>query len=276
MNNVDKENQSGISIADAINAAANGTSNEDTSATKVTAVDLINKEDVVVGNAGEQVGDLIKNVNEEVPVAVVLTQQAAVAGLNPNAPKATALQTKQVQDSAIATMASIKESGVLVTNTAPASDVLLPELAKAFEVAKMNSTVALKSLVDYAREMHPAKPQTVATIEKNQLRLLNALYTILSTEDENFATVFKGVLAVVRANRNDAFKITMIHRGLSNISHTSIDNDTMRFLTRLIDTLQIASGLRDISQVKKQVDMQKLIGTVANPRAKKNLTNFFS
>lgn len=261
------------SIADAINAIANG-STEQPAVTNVG--DVINNADLVIDKVDAGTDELIKNVNEEVPLPVTLTQRVAVPGIDPSAPKATALQTKAVQEAAGATMESIKGSGLVTNTAAPASDALLPELAAAFQVAKMNSSSALKAIVDYARDMHPAQPQTKESIEKSQVRLLNALFTILSAEDENFGIVFKGVLAVVRAHRNEAFKITMIHRGMSTISHSAIDNATMLFLTRLLDTLQIAAGLRDISQVKKQVDMNKLLSAVANVRAKKNLTNFFS
>lgn len=274
------------SIADAINAVANGsTEKPQVTQTEIDSVknipvsnvgDVINNADLVIDKVDAGADELIKNVNEEVPLPVTLTQRVAVPGIDPSAPKATAQQTKVVQEAAAATMESIKGSGLVTNTAAPASDAMLPELAKAFQVAKMNSSSALKTIVDYARDMHPAQPQTKESIEKSQVRLLNALFTILSAEDENFGIVFKGVLAVVRAHRNEAFKITMIHRGMSTISHSAIDNATMLFLTRLLDTLQIAAGLRDISQVKKQVDMDKLLSAVANVRAKKNLTNFFS
>lgn len=232
---VEKSLNSTISVADAINAAANGTG-------------------VISGE---------KFVQEP----VVLTQRAPVVNAAKAAP---------VTAAAPVVKAAAPVAGVVVKSTAAVADTQLPEVTAALAVAKMQTVPALTAILNYARDMHPAQPQTKDSIEKSQLRLLNALSIILVQEDENFPVVFKAVIAIVKANRNLAFKVTMVHRGMNTVSLATIDNDTMRFLTRLIDVLYVASGMNDVSQVKTAVDMKKLLSSVANVKANKNLTNFFS
>ena len=146
----------------------------------------------------------------------------------------------------------------------------------AFDVAKPQTISALNNILEYCRLMHPGQHQTTQSIEKNQVSLLVSLKSILIAEDTNFNTVFKAVLAIIKVNRNDAFAITMRNRGLNGVSLATIDNVDMRFLTRLIDALHVASGVTDITTVKTLVDMNKLLGAINNVRAKNNLTAFFS
>ena len=234
----------GISVADAINAAANGTG-------VISGEKFIQEPTVTI---------------TEKPAPVVLSQSSPVTSVAAAPAPAPVAKTPEQTSAA----------GVLVKSTAAVAEVQLPEVVAAYKVASMKSSSAIKSLLDYARDMHPAKSQTPSEIEKHQVKLLSALFTILSSEDENFGVVFKAVLAIVKANRKEAFSITMVHRGLNTIGMDVIDNDKMRFLTRLIDALIVASGVNNMSQVKGMVDMTKLLACVANVKANKNLTQFFS
>jgi hypothetical protein len=168
------------------------------------------------------------------------------------------------------------QAGVTVTDTAPVADEQLPEVLEALKVGKMQTNAAVLDLLSYVADMHPGKPQGAASIEANQVKLLNALYTIVISEDTNFGTVFKAVIAIVRRHRNDCFRVTMRNRGLNGVSMATIDNKNMRFLTRLVDAVVVASGLKDMSAVKQHVDMKKLFEAISNVRAKQNLTAFFS
>lgn len=187
---------------------------------------------------------------EEVPVKVEVLQQPAVS---------TPVVTSTV-----------------VKDTAPVVSGKLPEVLKAYEVAKMQTKPALIAIEEYVVDMHPAKAQTAKSIENNQLKLLNALLTIMIAEDTNFNTVFKAVIALAKAHRNTTFSPTMRNRGLNSIELTTIDNNNMRFLTRIVDVLHVTAGVRDVSQVKGLIDMNKLLSSIANVKAKNNLTAFYS
>lgn len=198
------------------------------------------------------------------------TQRAAVTKVTP-VPAQSAVKANV----AAAPVAKVTAAPT-VTKTGAVAVAQLPEVVAALEVAKMQSSSALNNILAYVKDMHQGQPQNAASIERNQLKLLSALQTILIAEDENFNVVWKGVLAIFKANRNDAFSVTMRNRGLNTISMATMPNETMRFLTRVVDAMVVASGVNDISQVKSMVDMTKLLSSVVNVRAKQNLTAFFS
>jgi hypothetical protein len=201
---------------------------------------------------------------------VTLTQQSAPA------PQNVTSAVKQAPAAPVVEAKKTVQAGVVVKSTAPVEDGQLAEVVEAMKIGKMQTQSALTQLLEYVRDMHPGQSQTAATIEANQIKLFNSLFVILISEDVNFSKVFKAVIALVKKHRNDAFKVTMRNRGLNSISLSSMDNKSMRFLTRVVDLLHVASGLNDISKVKEHVDMNKLLDAVTNVRAKQNLTAFFS
>lgn len=212
---------------------------------------------------------------------VTLTQRTPVPGVDATAPTPTPEQVAVATATATAAaerVAVIKTINVdvVVKNTGAVSDEQLPEVVEAMKVGKPQTQSALHSLLEYVQEMLPARPQTESSIHNSQVKLLTALYTILSAEDENFATIYRGALAIVKAHRNESFKITSRGRGLNSISTGLIDNKNMRFLTRVIDLMVVTAGLTDISKAKEHVDFTKLLDSVTNVRAKQNLTAFYS
>jgi hypothetical protein len=231
----------------------------------VTAADVGNLNDVLGGDTG-----------------VTLSQRTPVPGVDATAPTPTPEQVAAVTAKAtvaaerVATINKTVNLDVVVKNTGAVSDEQLPEVVAAMKVGTMQTQSAMHALLEYVQEMLPAKPQTESSIHNSQIKLLTALYTILSAEDENFATVFRGVIAIIKAHRNQAFKITSRSRGLNSISTGLIDNKNMRFLTRVIDLLVVTAGLTDISKAKEHVDFAKLLDSVTNVRAKQNLTAFYS
>jgi hypothetical protein len=228
-----------------------------------------------VGDLNAVLGAAATEQKAPEPTGVTTTQRTVV---QQPAAKVQGVQTAAAKPATPAPAPVVKTvaTGVTVTDTAPVADEQLPEVVEALKVGKMQTNAAMHDILNYVQDMHPGKPQSAASIEANQLKLLNALYTIVISEDTNFATVFKGVIAIVRRHRNDCFKVTMRNRGLNTVSMATIDNKNMRFLTRLVDTLFVASGLKDMSTVKQHVDMKKLFEAIANVRAKQNLTAFFS
>ncbi|HEX9136546.1 MAG TPA: hypothetical protein VF905_06335 [Nitrospirota bacterium] len=257
-----------------------GTTATSTTSTTTTSISGDNKGEQQtitskdVGDLGAVLGTTAVESQPAAPVAVTTTQRTEV---QPPVAKAAVVQAPVAKPAASAPeVKKTVSTGVTVTDTSAVADEQLPEVLEALKVGKMQSNHAMLDILSYVSDMHPAKPQGAASIEANQIKLLNALYTIVISEDTNFAPVFKGVIAIVRRHRNDCFKVTMRNRGLNSVSMASIDNKNMRFLTRLVDTLFVASGLKDMSTVKQHVDMKKLFETVANVRAKQNLTAFFS
>lgn len=168
------------------------------------------------------------------------------------------------------------QAGVVVKETAAPTNEQLPEVAAAMQVGTMQSQTALNQIAEYMRDMHPAKPNNPASIEQHQVKLMYALYTILISEDKNFATVWKAVIALARQHRDGAFKVTARNRGLNSVSLATIDNKMMRFLTRVVDLLAVTSGMNDMSVIKQHVDMAKLLESVTHVKAKQNITAYYS
>lgn len=158
----------------------------------------------------------------------------------------------------------------------PIPDTQLPEVIAAMKIGKPETQSALKQFIDYCDEMHPGKGQTVATIEQSQTKLIHTLYTLLAAEDKNFRVVYQAVLAVVRRHRNLAFKPTNRNRGLNTVQIATIDNRSMRFLTRFIDLLVLSAGTNNVEQIKQHFDLAKLFEVIPNERIKQNLTAYYS
>jgi hypothetical protein len=229
-----------------------------------------------VGNVADVLGTTSASTETKTAetTGVTTTQRAPVQ--QPAAKVATPVVKPAAPAPAPVVQKTVAPTGVTVTDTAPVADEQLPEVLEALKVGKMQTNAALLDVLSYVSDMHPNKPQSAQSIEANQVKLMNALFTIVISEDTNFKTVFKAVIAVVRRHRNECFRTTMRNRGLNSVSMATIDNKNMRFLTRLVDAVVVASGLRDMSTVKQHVDMKKLFESVSNVRAKQNLTAFFS
>lgn len=197
---------------------------------------------------------------------------------NQNAPVETVTEAPVavIKERVVAPTPVTANAGPIVKDTSKAVAGVLPEVTKAYEVAKMQSAAALNTIVKYMDAMAPAQPQTAESIRDWQVNFMNSMFTIAIAEDVNFPTVYRAVIALVKKNRDTVFSPTLRNRGLGTMSTGVIDDDKMRFLTRLIDLLYVTSGVANISQVKGQVDMNKFLSAVSNIRAKNNFTAFYS
>lgn len=205
----------------------------------------------------------------EAPVAVSTTQLKTI---QPAPAKAVVVAEEKPAPAPLKTI----QPGVVVKATAAPADETPPEVAAAMKVASMQTQSALAQIQEYMRDMHPAKPNNAKSIEQHQVKLMYALYTALTAEDQHFATVWKAIIAIAKQHRDGAFKVTARNRGLNSISLATIDNKMMRFLTRVIDLLAVQTGINDLATVKQHVDFAKLIESVTHHKAKQNLTAFYS
>lgn len=205
------------------------------------------------------------------PAAVTLAPRAPVA-----------VQAAVVDASANVTRGPIPEAdrevraGVSVsTNEAPVVEGV-PEVTEAYKVVNMQVSAALVQAEEYVVAMAPGKSQNQKSVEQNQLKLLNTLHVITGADETSFKPAFIALIALVRANRDKAFKTTLRHRGLHAATLGTIDNKSMRFLTRMVDLLVVTSGVKDLSSVKTHVDMKRVLESVQSVRAQQNLTGFYS
>lgn len=205
-----------------------------------------------------------------------LTQQAKVVP----APQSV---SGGVKDTSLKTTAAVTqtaekpvENGVVVKSSGIIPVAQLQEVQDAMKVAKAKTQSALNSILEYVDKMDPAKPQSQASIEANQIQLRASLYTVLSAEDENFDIVYKGLLAIVRANAQKCFKITARNRGLNTVTIASLDNKGMRFLTRVLDLLVLTAGTNNLELVKKNYELKRLFEVTGSVRINDNLTAYYS
>lgn len=184
-----------------------------------------------------------------------------------------------VQATPAAPAAPAPAAGVIVqktTKTEVIDDRQLPEVVAAMKVGKPETQSALYQVIKYAEAMHPLQRVEMPAIERAQADLRVALYTLLSAEDANFKTVFRGLLAVVRAHKNNCFAVTARNRGLNTVSLQTIDNKNMRFLTKIVDLLVLTAGTNNVEQVKQHYDFSKLAEWCPNQRIQQNLTSYYA
>lgn len=216
-----------------------------------------------------------KNEGQENPAVVKANEDGS--NLNPPFTGDTAQKPAQAPTAPVAVVTPASVGTVIAQDKAAAVDDLnLPEVVEAMRVAKPQVKGALHSLIEYCVEMAPKKSQTTASIEDSQIKLLTALYTLLSAEDTNFKVIYRAVLAIVAANRTGCFSIKLINRGLNGISVVKIDNRNMRFLTRVIDLMVLTVGVKNREQILQHFDLKRLLETSPNVKIGQNLTSYYS
>lgn len=146
------------------------------------------------------------------------------------------------------------------------------KLAKALQSGTPGEKLVIKYFQDYIDSMGPGKVQDAKKGASNQQTLWRGMFTAINNEAD-FDKCFSLMIAFVREHRKGVFADSHAFRFTEQMS---VGVEQIKAFQSIMGILQIASGLRDKKDIRKQVDLNKAMTAVFKEDARQRVINFFN
>lgn len=125
---------------------------------------------------------------------------------------------------------------------------------------------------EYAQAMKPGTPVTIQDITRWQMRLRNAVNTMLKIDARYFSEAMLAVIGIIRENRDGAFSPRMLYRGHPQLRVSSSELTALQSVLNLLTTSADYNNPRDINDM---VDLNVVFGHLNDDEAQNKLTSFY-
>ena len=221
---------------------------------------------------------------EQQPVAgtVVTDTAAAVEGAPAVQEKAVIVvpdeTVLEIQDPA--PEATIEQQPVVASGKVVAVEADKPVEQSAFEkkIAKVleSGSVGEKTIVNYFTAyidaMKPGKPQEPKKGASSQQTLWRGILTVLGNE-EDFVKSFPLMISYVREHQDGVFADQYVFRFAEEMT---IGKDQITAYHTVMTILKIAAGLKNKTDMKKHVDLNRGITPIFKDTTRQQIINYFS
>lgn len=161
-----------------------------------------------------------------------------------------------------------------VQEAAPAVDhsAFEKKLAKALQSGTAGEKLVISYFQAYIDAMAPGKILDAKKGATNQQSLWRGILTAINNEAD-FDKCFSLMIAFVREHRKGAFADTHAFRFTEQMS---IGVEQIKAFQTVVSIFQIAAGLKDKKDIRKQVDLNKAMTAVFTEAARQRVINFFN
>ena len=145
-----------------------------------------------------------------------------------------------------------------------------PERGEAVVVASFAHGYA--QLLKYVSEMAPNVTQTLDSLVKRQMLLIDGLNILLRQDDQAFPKALTAVIDLVRQHRKTVFSELMLFRAFPSLRITRAERQKIETLLTVLTT---AADVKNPRLVKNHVNFEVLAARLGNDMQRQRLESYF-